>query len=186
MAGLVETYLQAGDVAAAGAYIAAVLADDPDNLDARLIAARLLALGARPRPPRPPTGRSSTRRRPRPRPTAGLHALLAGAGAAEAAEAALDAGIAASDGDATLLFLKAGLLEEREDFEGAIALYETLYARDSGSLLIANNLASLLATHRDDAESLERAHAIARRLRDSRRAAVPGHLRLDPGAPGRA
>jgi Flp pilus assembly protein TadD len=34
--------------------------------------------------------------------------------------------------------------------------------------VVANNLASLITTHQDDAESLERAFAIARRLRDSK------------------
>ena len=51
----------------------------------------------------------------------------------------------------------------------------------SGSALVANNLASLLSSHRADPAALERAFAIARRLQGQRRAAVPGHLRLDPG-----
>ena len=40
-----------------------------------------------------------------------------------------------------------------------------MYERDSGVLVVANNLASLLATYKTDDESLERAFAIARRLR---------------------
>ncbi|MCX8955024.1 tetratricopeptide repeat protein, partial [Ruegeria sp. NA] len=36
------------------------------------------------------------------------------------------------------------------------------------SLIVANNLASLLTTHRADPESLQRAHALARRLRGTR------------------
>lgn len=66
-----------------------------------------------------------------------------------------------------LLWAKAGYLEQSGDIEGAVAVYEALYARDSGNLVIANNLASLLASYRSDAESLGRAEVIARRLKDS-------------------
>ena len=57
----------------------------------------------------------------------------------------LEPGIAAAgaaNGD--LLFLRAGLRESRGDLAGAIADYETLYARSSDSPVLANNLASLL------------------------------------------
>ena len=49
--------------------------------------------------------------------------------------------------------------------DGAIAIYEALYAEDSGNVVLANNLASMIATYRDDPASLDRAFAIARRLR---------------------
>ena len=49
--------------------------------------------------------------------------------------------------------------------EEAIALFGELYERDPSNIVIANNLASLLSAHRDDAESLDRAFAVARRLR---------------------
>ena len=61
----------------------------------------------------------------------------------------------------------AGDLEAAGDIDGAIAIYEELYAQNSGNVLIANNLSSLIATHKDDAESLARAAVIARRLRDA-------------------
>jgi cellulose synthase operon protein C len=58
-------------------------------------------------------------------------------------------------------------LERAGDFEGAIAVYEAMYAEDSSNVVVANNLASLITTHRTDPESLERAFAVARRLRGS-------------------
>jgi tetratricopeptide (TPR) repeat protein len=63
--------------------------------------------------------------------------------------------------------MKAGELERAGDVEGAIAVYEALYAEDSSNVIVANNLASLITTHRTDPESLERAFAVARRLRGS-------------------
>ncbi|NBZ89665.1 tetratricopeptide repeat protein [Stagnihabitans tardus] len=63
-----------------------------------------------------------------------------------------------------LLLMKANILEGAQDIEGAIAIYEKLYAADSGNLAVANNLASLLSSYRTDKESLDRAWTVARRL----------------------
>ena len=63
------------------------------------------------------------------------------------------------------LLLKAEILERDRDFDGAIAIYEDLYERNSDNIVIANNLASLISAHRDTEESLTRAYTVARRLR---------------------
>lgn len=94
-----------------------------------------------------------------------LYGLLAGQGRAEEAAAVLDAALAAVPGAPTLQLMKAAERERAGDFEGAITIYEALYEADSDNLIVANNLASLISAHRDDAESLERAAAVARRLR---------------------
>jgi Flp pilus assembly protein TadD len=83
------------------------------------------------------------------------------------AGAALDTALAAVPDNPELLWAKAGFLEQAGDLDGAIGIYEALYARDSTNTIIANNLASLLSTHRTDEQSLARAEVIARRLRDS-------------------
>lgn len=94
-----------------------------------------------------------------------LYGLLVSAGRTAEATEVLDAALAAQPDAGTFLWIKAGELERAGDVAGAIAIYETMYARDSSNLIVANNLASLITTHRDDPESLERAFAIARRLR---------------------
>jgi len=76
----------------------------------------------------------------------------------------LDSGIEANPDSADLLWAKASYLQEKDDIDGAIGVYEKLYEQNSGSLVVANNLASLLTTYRDDEDSLERARLIARRL----------------------
>ena len=78
---------------------------------------------------------------------------------------ALDGAIAALPNNSRLLFAKAGILERENDFDGAIAIYEQLYEKDSSSLVIANNLASMLATYKDDKISLKKASRVARRLK---------------------
>ena len=96
-----------------------------------------------------------------------LYRLALARGDAAAADALLEEAIAAVPESATLQWTRAGALEREGDVEGAIAIYETLYERDSDAPVIANNLASLLSTHRDDDESLQRAAVISRRLRGS-------------------
>lgn len=88
-------------------------------------------------------------------------------GDSAAAAATLDKALAALPKSMMLRWSQAGVLEKSGDVDGAIAVYEALYAENSNMTVIANNLASLLANSKSDAESLERAHVIARRLRDS-------------------
>jgi tetratricopeptide (TPR) repeat protein len=167
MAELVRAQLAAGDAAAARAYLEGVLAADPDSVPGRYLLAGLEALGgdtaaaealyraviaADPGPPEPHQA---------------LFALLAGQGELAAAAAALDAGIAAAEENSRLVFTRAGLREADGDIAGAVADYETLYARDSADAVVANNLASLLTAQGSDPATLARAFAIARRLHGS-------------------
>lgn len=85
----------------------------------------------------------------------------------ERLQATLDEALAELPDAPDILWAKASFLERNGDIDGAIAIYDTLYRRDSAAMVVANNLASLLATYRDDPESLARAEVIARRLKDS-------------------
>lgn len=88
-------------------------------------------------------------------------------GASDAAYDIVNRGLEAAPEDANLLWAKASFLERRGDIEGAIEIYEGLYERNSNSMILANNLASLISTYRTDPESLEQAWTIARRLTDT-------------------
>ena len=83
----------------------------------------------------------------------------------DGARAALDEGLEASPNAPNLLWARASVLERDQDYEGAIAIYEQLYEANSRSAVIANNLASLLSTYRDDEASFQRAVVVSRRLR---------------------
>ncbi|PWR04403.1 hypothetical protein DKT77_01625 [Meridianimarinicoccus roseus] len=83
----------------------------------------------------------------------------------DGAMAIVDESLAVLPGSVNLRWIKAGLAEQQGLIEEAITLYEELYEADSNSTIIANNLASMITTYRDDQESLERAFVIARRLR---------------------
>jgi predicted Zn-dependent protease len=101
------------------------------------------------------------------RPMYTLYGLMMGQGRTDDADALIDAALVSNPDNETALLMKAGRLEQRQDFNGAIEVYEKLYARDSSNLIVANNLASLITTHRADDASLERGYSIARRLKGS-------------------
>lgn len=163
---IVRTRLAQGDIEGARAYAQETLEANPEDVNARFLMASVQAV----------TGEVDEAR-------AALRDLAAAApqdariwlalynvhaAQEEDAEAlqALRDGLAAAPDNLQLNWALAGVLERDGDLEGAIAIYDRLYAANSNNLIISNNLASLLSTGRDDAESLERAHEIARRLRD--------------------
>lgn len=86
-------------------------------------------------------------------------------GKVEEALGIIDTELEKNPGQRDLMWAKASFLERINDIEGAIEIYEELYLANSSSLVVANNLASLLATYRQDEESLDRAVSVARRLR---------------------
>ncbi|MBM7068984.1 tetratricopeptide repeat protein [Actibacterium sp. 188UL27-1] len=88
-------------------------------------------------------------------------------GQSDEALTTLREGIEATTASPNLQWMLASSLEQSGDQEGALEIYEALYDQNTATSVIANNLASLLSTLRDDPESLDRAYRVARRLRDS-------------------
>lgn len=85
----------------------------------------------------------------------------------DAAAALLNRALEASPQNGDLLWAQASFLEQSNDFEGAIGIYETLYEQNSDNQIVANNLASLLLSYRSDEASIDRAIAVGKRLRDT-------------------
>jgi predicted Zn-dependent protease len=79
----------------------------------------------------------------------------------------LRAGLKEQPDNAVLHLMWADILQRKQDYSGAINEYESMLAKDPGSLVVANNLASLLADYRTDNDSLKRAESLAERLRQS-------------------
>ncbi len=76
----------------------------------------------------------------------------------------------------SLRLVEAGRLEREGEIDGAIAIYEEMYEENPDDLVAANNLASLLSSHRDDEASLERAYQISLRLTGARQPAFQDTL----------
>lgn len=96
-----------------------------------------------------------------------LASAHAAAKAPDAAERVLKAGLTATQGDIGLQLELATLYQRLNRNDDAIGQYEAILKRNSSSQIAANNLAMLLATHRDDKKSLARAGTLADRLAGS-------------------
>ncbi|MEX0340564.1 MAG: tetratricopeptide repeat protein, partial [Arenibacterium sp.] len=94
-----------------------------------------------------------------------LYRIARGEGDADGASAILEEALEKIPDNPTLQVALADELQLSGEAEEAITIYERLYEQNSSSIVIANNLASLLADNREDIASIERAYAIARRLR---------------------
>jgi len=81
--------------------------------------------------------------------------------------ATVQAGLDKQPDNTTLLLISAGILESQGDYAGAIAKYEHILQKEPGSLIAANNLASLLADHPTNKSDLEHAASLAAMLRQS-------------------
>jgi tetratricopeptide (TPR) repeat protein len=77
------------------------------------------------------------------------------------------AGLDVQPGSSALRLVLAGILELKGDYEAAIAEYETLLRSEPDSLIVANNLASLLTDRRTDKASLDRAESLVAILKKS-------------------
>lgn len=162
---IVQAHFTAGRYDAALSFLDARLAETPDEPTLRYLrAASLAALG------RIDEAKAVYRQLATEQPEAepvwrALYALTRQTDGPEAATALLREAMAAAPEAPNLKWALAGELEAAGDIDGAIAIYEELYAADTGNVIVANNLASLISAYREDPESLERAWTIARRLR---------------------
>ncbi len=162
---IVQNHLQAGRMDEAEAYLAAQLEQDPTNPALRFVQGGLRAVQGRLDEAREIYSALMAEYPNDEQPVRALYQLEMQTGDPAAASATLQAALERMPNSLFFNWLRAGELEREEDFEGAIAIYERLYEANRDNMVIANNLASLISTHRDDTQSLERAQAVAQRLR---------------------
>jgi tetratricopeptide (TPR) repeat protein len=162
---VIQTQLRSGRVSEARTYLDGLLADSPTDETLRLINAALYVAEGNPEESERIL-REMIAENPAQQTAVGqLYVQLRRMGRVEEARAVLNEGLAVTPDGARLLQYQAGELEAMGEIEAAIAIYEDLYDRNSSNVTVANNLASLISTFRDTEESLERAAAVARRLR---------------------
>ncbi|MEO5615368.1 MAG: tetratricopeptide repeat protein, partial [Cypionkella sp.] len=164
---MLETQVRGGKIAEARTILDAAIAKAPADKQLQMMNASLYAMSGDTSKAEEALRALITRDAAEEAPVRLLYSLLIGIGRPDEANSLLDSALDANPDSSALRFMKAGVLERAGDIDGAIVIYEALYAQDSGSVVIANNLASLITTYRNDPESLERAFAIARRLRGS-------------------
>ena len=164
---IVQTQIRSGNTAGARATLDTAMQENPDSPDLKLLSAALHAVEGDLEAAEAIYRELIAAYPQAELPLRLLVNMLAGAGRIEESRALLDEGLAAMPESGNLLWMKASYLERDKDFEGAIAIYEQLYEINSNSPVVANNLASLITTHRDDPDSLARAANIVRRLRNT-------------------
>ncbi len=166
---IVRTHLRNNDLESAEQYIDMALEEEPDQPLMRFLRASIYASSDRPDEAEV-IYRAMLEENPRQEVIwRTLYTLLNREGRFDDARVALEEGLQALPEAANLQWALAGEFEREGNVEGAIEIYEDLYSRNSNSVVIANNLASLISTYKTDDESLDRAWSIARRLRGSDR-----------------
>lgn len=163
---MVSVQLRAGKVAEARNYLDTVLQKNPKDATLRLLSGSIDVLQGKPELAEATWRQLITEDAKTEAPVRLLYGLLMASARAPEATALLDTALQAQPGSTTLRWVKAGALEQLGKIDDAIAIYEALYAENSTNTVVANNLASLIASNHDDAASLARAETIARRLRD--------------------
>ena len=163
---LVLTRVRDGDSAGARTALDAALAETPDSVQLRLLSADLALTMEDPEMAEAELRQVLSAEPENEAAILGLRRLLTVLDRAEEADAVLAEGLAAAPDSRMLQLVEAGRLEAEGDIDGAIAIYEELYAANTSDLIVANNLASLIGSHVQDEAALDRAASIARRLRD--------------------
>lgn len=162
---IIRTHLASGDVDSAMARIDAALSEDPGNRLFRYLKASVEAGTGEYdaaeqiyRDLLSEEGRGEQIWR-------ALYALLTLQGKNDDAQQVLLDGLEANEVAPNLQWALAGEYERAGRIDEAIEIYDSMYQMNSNSIVIANNLASLITTYKDDEENLARAYNIARRLR---------------------
>jgi predicted Zn-dependent protease len=166
---IVRTHLQSGNVAAAETFVDGMLAENPQNELLRFLKASIYASTERAADAEAIYTQMLAENPQQETVWRTLYTLQSREGRFDEARATLEKGLAAIPNAPNLQWALAGEYERDGNIDGAIAIYEALYAENSGSVIVANNLASLISTYRTDQESLDRAWNIARRLRGAER-----------------
>ncbi|HNR77757.1 MAG TPA: tetratricopeptide repeat protein, partial [Parvularculaceae bacterium] len=166
---LIQAYIDAGRSEDAETFLAGAIEKNPELYEARVLLAQVKrSLGkqdealailndAIEREPLRPEAYEAAY---------GVHVL---SGRREVAGKIIEDAVAAIPDNDGLQVLRADHLIATGDADGAIAIYETILTRRPSDLIVANNLASLLA-ERDDAASRARAAEAAAPLKDSENA----------------
>ncbi len=167
MASLVAVYLQAKQPDRAEAFLKDALKANPTNAEALVLLGSVELIKNN---PNEAAKNFEAAIKSQPQNAAGYRSLAdlyARQGKIEDAQKVLDAGLQQQPKNFALQLSRAGLFELQGQYERAITEYESILADQPGSMIAANNLASLLADHRKDKPSLVRAGYLAAVLKNT-------------------
>lgn len=161
---LIQTYVRAGRREEAEQTLKATIANEPNRADARILLAAIHEDSGAIDNARA-TLTEAIEVAPSPVAFRALAAFDLRQEGRPAAIATIGKGLESFPSDPNLIMYSATLNEQDGKIDAAIADYERLIEISPGNVIAANNLASLMVEYRDDEASLERASALAERLR---------------------
>jgi cellulose synthase operon protein C len=164
MNALFVAYVQAGKTSEAEAFLNSILAANANNADALVLMGTLKAVQNQPKDAEASFKQAIDRQSSNPVGYVALAKFYLSQNQVSQAEAVLRSGREKVPSDFNTNYLLAGLLESKNDTDGAIAIYEDQLKLTPDALIIVNNLASLLADYRTDPASLDSAKQLAQRL----------------------
>lgn len=170
LAQLVRSYVRADRTDEAVAFVEGILEENPENAAALIMRGALHELAGEGAAARTSYREAVAAAPEEPAPYRALMRFYVARKDLSNARRVIEEGIEAVPfpSNHQLRLALAGVYETEGDFDSAIETYRVLYEARPDSLVVANNLASLLADHRaDDPESIELAVRLARRLGDS-------------------
>ncbi len=166
--GLVQLALSSGQPDAAVARLDAAVTRRPDSAQLRNLRGDVLASLKRFEPARTSYREAILRAPTWTVPYRNLASVELAEKRPSQAIAILQQGMQATGGGAPLVADLAAVYVQQGDVDSAVRVYDELLKRSPDSQVAANNLAMLLATHRTDRASLDRAHALIAPLANSR------------------
>lgn len=165
--GLVRSYVRLDDTEGALEYLETFSSQHPENIQALTLWGEMLA--------RNEDWEAATAKNeaalamnnawlPAYRNLIGIHLR---AGDLDKADAVVDRGLSNAPDSADLLMMRASIYEQQKRFDAAIDLYDDLLTRNAGLDIAANNYIALVADHRDDPATLDKALAVGQRFVNS-------------------
>lgn len=167
MVSLVRAYVQADKRDEAMSFLQGIIESDPGRAVAQVLIGSLHALDGDMEAAKERYQLAISNSPEDPQGYRALAAQLVSEGEREDALEVVMEGLAQQPENLVLLLLSAGIEEALGNIDRAIDIYQKMYDLRPQSVVVANNLASLLAEHRTDQASLDRAYRLAQRLRNS-------------------
>ena len=164
---LVQAYLKGGKYAEAEDYLKTLLTADPNNADARVFMGIVQSLTKRPDEAALSFQAAISAQPNNPAGYKALAQFQAQTGHLDVAIATLENSLKTLPKDMDLRFVLASMYQGKGNIDAAIKLYEQMLADQPGSMIAANNYASLVTDFKTDAASINKAAAAAAILRGS-------------------